>query len=117
MDEADTGIELWVVCQMLFKARHPDQDQANTPTVKNVAGLVKSCHFEPVRLIDNEQGSGIRHVTAHTHGTITLFVKSILGVDCLGAPITVWVRRQSTFRRYPTTPRSKVRYQGALTRV
>ena len=61
MNEADTGVELGVASQPFFHARHSDQNQPETPTVENIPYLLQPRHSQPIRVIDDEQGSGIGH--------------------------------------------------------
>jgi hypothetical protein len=91
MDEADTRVELRVAGQTLFEARHPDQNQTAAPVVKDVPHLLKPCHLEPIRFIDDEQSSRIRQGAGHSHRTIPLLVKGNLHVESFVTSITIRV--------------------------
>ena len=77
MDEADTGVELWVTGQTFFDARHSDQHQTDAPMVKDVPHLLKPYHFEPIRFVDDEQSCWIRQSARHSHRAIPLLIESI----------------------------------------
>ena len=91
MDESNARVELWIARETLFDARHPDQNQTDAPVVKDVPHLLKPCHFEPIRFVDDKQSSRIRRGAGHSHRAIPLLIESILGVDRLDTSVTIWV--------------------------
>src|SRR5260370_6023802 len=91
MDETDTRVELRVAGQTLFDARHSDQNQTDTPMVKDVPHLLQPCLFEPIRFVDDEQSCRIRQSASYSHRAIPLLIKSILHLESLVISVTIWV--------------------------
>jgi hypothetical protein len=57
--EADPGIELRIPGHALLDTRHADQNYATLILVKDRPNLFEAGHAQPVRLIEDDQGSGI----------------------------------------------------------
>jgi hypothetical protein len=91
MNEADPRVELRVASQPFFHAWHSDQNQPEPPTVENIPYLLQPRHSQPVRFIDDEQGSGIGHRSLYAHGSVSLVKVSVLGFVRFGASIAVRV--------------------------
>ena len=55
MDEADTGVELWVACQFFLKPRHSNQHHPNLSGIEDGAHLLEARHSKTVRLVDQDE--------------------------------------------------------------
>ena len=78
MNEADPRIELRIARQTFFDAGHSDQNQTDAAMIKDVSHLLKPCHLEPIRFLDDESSSRIRQGVGHSRRAIPLFIKRIL---------------------------------------
>src|SRR5437763_5376916 len=55
MHKSNARVQLWRALQALIQSGHPQQDEPDLPTVRDVAYLLQSRVFQSVGLIHNQQ--------------------------------------------------------------